>query len=415
MTSIERIAHIKKIVAALFVGLLAVSLLYALTSRHRYSGAFQFACRQIYLKHYLGSTHLTDWFQKCMADRSRVQSSMYPEKVADILRQRFAELESSHLEIYSPEDDKLVWSGKSTGDNGIRTRGIDGRIIVYKVIAKSSAEKAGVSPGDVILTVYGEKAFGSYPYNEVSGDMVVRRGDHELSVKVEAVPLQIDFSPILKELAPDVGLLEISSFRKEYFDPAEWNVLIDKLQDYPSVIVDIRGNLGGDFNSLIKALSFFVCEKTDFGYLERPSATDKPDLVFNEDSNEEEFYDQLTHSKRLHLKRFQDEPCFNGAVTVLVDGDTASVSEIFAAVLKERRQTRVWGERTRGDMLLGVWYPLQALGPGYTLSIPEAMYITPEGLIIEGKGVAPDRTLFYKYEDAIHGRDSWISAAMSAY
>lgn len=414
MPSPERNSLIKKIVAAVFIGLLALGLMYALSSKHRYTGAFQYACRQIYLKHYLGSQQLSEWFQKCMADRARVQSSMNPEKVADILRQRFAELESSHLEIYSPEDDNLVWSGKSVGDNGIRTRGIDGRIIIYKVIAKSSAEKAGVKPGDVIVSVYGEKAFGAYPYNEVDGDIVVRRGEQELPFKVVAGPLQIDFSPQLRELAPDVGLLEISSFRKEYFSMKEWEVLADNLQDYPSVIIDLRGNLGGDFNSVIKTLSFFDCERTDYGFLERPAAVGEPDLIFKENSTEDEFYEQLTNSKRLFLKRFAG-PCFNGALTVLIDGDTASVSEIFATVLKGRRQTRVWGERTRGDMLLGVWYPLQALGPGYTLSIPEATYVGPGGEMIEGKGVLPARALHYKYEDAIRGRDSWVLAAMSAY
>lgn len=411
---IARNSLLKKIAAAVFIGLLAAGLMYALSSKHRYTGAFQFACRQIYLKHYMGRQQLAEWYPKCMADRSRVQSSMKPEKVADILRQRFAELETSHLEIYSPEDDNLVWSGRSVGDNGIRTRGIDGRIIIHKVIPKSSAENVGIRPGDVIVSVYGEKAIGAYPYNEVSGDIVVRRGDQERPFKVESLALQVDFSPQLKELAPDVGLLEISSFRKEYFSVNGWRELADKLQDYPSVIIDLRGNLGGDFNAVIKTLSFFDCEKTEFGYLERPAATGEPDLVFKENSTEDEFYEQLTNSKRLNLKRFEG-PCFSGALTVLIDGDTASVSEIFAIVLKGRRQTRVWGERTRGDMLLGVWYPLQALGPGYTLSIPEAMYVTPDGEIIEGKGVLPARALFYKYDDAIRGRDSWVQDAMSAY
>jgi carboxyl-terminal processing protease len=400
--------------AALFVGALAVSLTYSLSSKHRYTGAFQFVCRQVATKHYFGKNELNEWYRKCLADKARVQSSMNPEQVADIFRQRFAELESSHLEIYSPKEDKFVWSGKAAGDNGIRTRGINGSIIVSKVVPKSSAEQVGVRVGDIILRVYGEKAYGSYPYNEIDGDIVLLRGSSEVAVKVVAGELQVDFSPRLLRLAPDVGLLEISSFRKEFFTNEIWASLEDQLQDFPSLIVDLRGNLGGDFNAVMKSLSFFMCEKNKFGVLERPAAVGWPDLVFKKDSNEDEFYGQLTTSKKLLLKRF-DGPCFNGAVTVLIDGDTASVSEIFATVMKSRRQTRVWGEKTRGDLLLGVWYPLPSLAPGYTLSIPEAIYLGPAGEVVEGKGVTPMRTLFYRYEDAIRGRDSWVQASMSPY
>jgi carboxyl-terminal processing protease len=244
--------------------------------------------------------------------------------------------------------------------------------------------------------------------------MVVSRNHQEMSFKVKAAELQIDFSPRLTRLAEDVGLLEISSFRKEYFKKEIWSSLEDSLQDYPSLIVDLRGNLGGDFNAVIKSLSFFMCEKSDFGTLERPSAGDLPDLIFKEDENENEFYEQLTASKNLHLRRFPGS-CFDGAVTVLVDADTASVSEVFAAVMKERRQTRVWGERTRGDMLLGVWYPLSGLGVGYTLSVPEALYVGPKGEIIEGKGVFPSRTLYYHLNEAIRGLDSWVQASLAAY
>lgn len=405
---------IHKILAALFVGLIAISMMYALSARHRYTGAFQFVCRQVYLKHYFGQDRLAEWYRNCLADRERITPSMKPEKIADVLRQRMAVLESSHLEIYSPADDKLVWSGKAAGDNGIRTRGIDGRIIVTEVIPKSSAEKVGVRAGDIILTVYGEKAYGAYPYNEIDGEITVRRGSTEIPFKVKAGELQVDFSPQLTELAPDVGLLRVSSFRKEYFKKDQWSQLADSLMDYPSVVLDLRGNLGGDFNAVMKLLSFFMCEKNNFGSLERPASPNDGHLVFLEDSSEEEFYAQLTKSSKLSLHRYPG-PCFNGAITVLVDNDTASVSEIAATILGERRQTRVWGEVTRGDMLLGVWYPFSALGSGYTLSVPEAIYFTPEHKVIEGEGVKPSRTLYYRYEDAIRGIDSWVKAAMAPY
>jgi C-terminal processing protease CtpA/Prc len=83
--------------------------------------------------------------------------------------------------------------------------------------------------------------------------------------------------------------------------------------------------------------------------------------------------------------------------------------------MRSRPQARVWGDSTRGDMLVGVWYALKLLGSGYTLSVPEATYLSPDGFEIEGHGVAPQRRLIYKLDEARRGQDSWLRTALANY
>jgi carboxyl-terminal processing protease len=233
-------------------------------------------------------------------------------------------------------------------------------------------------------------------------------------VNIVAKALQIDQGPQLSGIADDVGLLEISSFRQEYFKRDEWLKIIDQFEDYPSLVVDVRGNLGGDFVAVMRALSPFLCGQKNVGDLVRPQASGG-DIDIEDEVSSDKLYQQLTSHERLRLNTFDSYPCYNGAVTVLIDNDSASVSEIFALAMKSRPQTRVWGEQTRGDMLLGVWYGLSLLGKGYTMSVPEALFRSPKSEEIEGHGVAPSKELYYKLDDARHGVDTWLKAALSAY
>jgi hypothetical protein len=57
---------------------------------------------------------------------------------------------------------------------------------------------------------------------------------------------------------------------------------------------------------------------------------------------------------------------------------------------------------------LGVWYELEKLGPGYSISIPEAYFQDTKGGMYEGVGVEPDRLLHYEISDLVLGKDSWL-------
>jgi carboxyl-terminal processing protease len=417
-------------------------------SAFNYQKSLTSICQMVYEKHYLGRERLAQWHRECVKPRlgqNGVQSANDREAFIEDVRFKFAGLNTSHLEIYTPVEDKLTWAGESTGDNGLRLLPINGRFYVYKVLPDSSALAQGFRVGDQILSMDGQR-FEVANFSKYSGPVEILRAardkagvvspqrseDIKLVINIEALPLKVDSSPVLYELNANTAWLEISSFRKEYIVNPGWDDLIQKANAYSSLAVDLRGNLGGDFNSVTRALSSFVCDKNaQFGELIKPNIvgpkfkvahkskmtndTDSiefDNVILKENMSEDDFYNLLVKSRSVALNRFDSAVCYKGRVTVLIDEDSASVSEIFAAVIKESLPSaRVWGARSRGDMLLGVWYPIDYVGKGYTLSIPEAVYQTKNKYVVESNGVNPTRQLFYDENDIRAGRDSWLEAS----
>ena len=112
------------------------------------------------------------------------------------------------------------------------------------------------------------------------------------------------------------------------------------------------------------------------------------------------------------LKTFSAGACYRGAIRVLVDGKSSSVAEMVAQALKEFRKSPVRGTSSRGQLLVGVWYPMDELGQGVQISIPEALYTSAKGRRIEGQGVELDKVLYYNLPEMQMGIDSWVKNSL---
>jgi hypothetical protein len=66
-------------------------------------------------------------------------------------------------------------------------------------------------------------------------------------------------------------------------------------------------------------------------------------------------------------------------------------------------------------MLVGIWYPVDFFNQLVKISIPEAIYQTRRGQILEKNGVAPDQTFYYEHADMLQGRDTWIYRALESF
>ena len=162
---------------------------------------------------------------------------------------------------------------------------------------------------------------------------------------------------------------------------------------------------------MLRALSTFMCTERSAGQVVQPrkNLPDKKFLI--DDLSDAVQIKELESHRNIGLRTYKGYGCFNGRVTVLVSSDTSSVSEIFASVMVHRPRSRVWGQPTAGDVLLAVWYDLPLLGPGYSFSIPEAEYITPDNVQLEGRGVLPQNELYFDLKIARTGKDEWIEKA----
>jgi carboxyl-terminal processing protease len=179
----------------------------------------------------------------------------------------------------------------------------------------------------------------------------------------------------------------------------------------PRVIVDIRENAGGNLVSMLRALSPFFCQPTIVGDLALPRRVDGERLIMANELSDDEQIEEVETASGVDLQTFPGYGCYQGSAAVLVGPHTSSVSEIFASAMAHRPHARVMGQPTSGDVVLAVWYDLPNMGAGYSISIPEALYLTPEGKPLEGQGVFPENEVFDDLNVWQKGKDSWIRSA----
>jgi len=210
------------------------------------------------------------------------------------------------------------------------------------------------------------------------------------------------------------------------------------------LIIDLRKNAGGNFVAGLRFLSLFLDPKEKIGSLERPRfANEKISILSNEIDDEKQLAmiesssavelqipalaekevsqvktPQMKAPRIKAIRQELDSPFtpFNRAefeIIVLVDHATASTAEMVAQALLEFRDAKIFGSVSSGQLLVGTWYASPQFGKGVKISIPEALYKSAKGKVIEGEGVRPDRVLYMNKEDFENGVDTWISKSIS--
>jgi len=397
-------------------GLITLAILITLVTailfmrQSQFRDVFQFTCRMVAAKFYEHSEKLDQWAEDCEKESLTVSFFWGRDKLIRIIQRQLDQLGISHLMIYNPDEEKYLWKGQAL-DTGIRVRLIDGQFVVSEVLLNSGAAKVDVKPGDIVRTLDGKPVITLTTVQSGKGLFEFERGKKTYQAFIEPTELQVDSSPQIVDVGKGVGLLRISSFRSEYFDAENWKKQIEELKKFNRIVVDLRENSGGNFVAMLRALSPFMCESQIVGELQMPRR--KAEILKAIDDNTDDFYQikVVEQYRAVGLQTFAGYGCLKQPVVVLTDAGTASVSEIFASAIHMRPKSQVWGASTRGDVVLAIWYNIPFFAKGYSLSIPEAQVVTYKGEMLEGKGVWPDRDLYYVMEDAVKGEDTWLLKA----
>ncbi|MCM2283063.1 MAG: S41 family peptidase, partial [Bdellovibrionaceae bacterium] len=277
----------------------------------------------------------------------------------------------------------------------------------------SAGARAGFLVGDEISKIDGYDIGSVQEIATSSGLFEGKRRDRPLALSVRAESFVLRMEPVLTVVRERTMRVRIPSLLARYFERQAWVDIAAQLRRAEHVILDLRGNAGGSFPAMLRVASAFYCEETRLGTIFQPKNEPgglETDLM--DELSAQAQLEQLDGVARLHLRTFDSYPCFDGAVTVLVDGDTSSVAEILAESFLDRPRARVWGMPTAGQVVMAQWFPIYGLGGGdYSVSIPIAGYRTRSGLEMEDEGLAPERLLYYERADAIQGRDTWIETA----
>ncbi|WP_413582123.1 S41 family peptidase [Bdellovibrio sp. HCB288] len=377
------------------------------TINRSFVNPYPVVCDLVSEKIYLPNEELKDWRRTCMERSRYVTPYTKKDLILRDINYVLGSLRVSHLEIYDAPDVRGIWRGE-VKETGLSGEFVDSELVVFKVLAQSPAERLGFKKGDVIVKINGEQP-SSWAMESEAGDYQIRRGAEEFSIKLHPGVVKRNESIQLSQLNSRIAVMEVPSFRAEFFKDETLKTIANDLKKYKSVVVDLRNNAGGNFVAGLRFLSLFVCEPTLIGKLEKPKSkagrAEMPDLL-----NDEKQLDILEKSREVSLKTFRNPACYSGAVKVLVDGRTSSVAEMVAQGLKEYRGALLRGTSSRGQLLVGVWYPMDEVGPGVQISIPEALYISGKGHRIEGQGVQLDKVLYYNLQQMQAGIDSWVNS-----
>ena len=259
-------------------------------------------------------------------------------------------------------------------------------VTITHVYDNSPAQGAGLLEGDKIVKVDDVEAASM----ELS-DLVTRiRGEEGTSVHLEIyregetdfLELDVERAKVdiptveYKLLGDHIGYIQVTEFAEN--TPTDFlNAITDlESQGMTKMIIDLRDNGGGLLNSCQQMLDTILPEGT---------------VVYTEDKygNRQDYTSDAAH--------YMDIP-----IVVLVNGNSASASEIFAGAIRDFDYGTLIGTNTFGK---GIVQNIKQLSDGSAFKLTVSKYYTPSGDYIHGKGIAPDVELEYSYTGDTTGAD----------
>ena len=249
---------------------------------------------------------------------------------------------------------------------------------IMEVNSGSSAEEAGLQVDDVITAIEGQSAADmttTEARNLVRGkegtpvELTLWRQGQTRTVSVirRKVEVQVAAGVLLED---NVGLVTIENFDDRC--ASESIAAIESLleQGADKLIFDVRNNPGGYAHELVKMLDYLLPEG--------------------------ELFRTVDYRGKESVDR-SDADCLDIPMTVLVNGDSYSAAEFFAAALQEYGAAAVVGEKTTGK---GHFQSTFQLNDGSAVALSIGKYFTPKGISLEGVGITPDVEVIVEPETA---------------
>lgn len=394
------------IVLAMSCGLAA----YHFALRKGFENPYPVFCDLVAKKIFLEDEKVRKWKHTCNS-RGRLVKPYSPKHlIIKDMNNVLGLLNVSHLEVFDSSAVKNIWKGESL-ETGIESQFIESELVIFKLHPKSPAAMQGLRKGDVIKTINGQQP-NPWEAESESGTYVVKRNSLEQHFDIKAAPIVRDESISFEKMGDKSAVLHVPSFRAEFFSDEKMHQLALHLQGTSRLVVDLRGNIGGNFVAGLRLLSLLMCPPQEVGRLIHPRSIETSSAELPNDLNDKKQLDILYKNREVILKTYSVPSCFKGSLRVLVDSKTSSVAELVAQALKEFRKAPLLGTPSRGQLLVGVWYPLNEVGPGVEISIPEGLYVSHKGHRVEGNGVELDKVLYYDLQEMQSGIDSWVRKAL---
>jgi carboxyl-terminal processing protease len=404
--------------------------------RQRNIESFEVVWRTIRDKHWDPKLGGVDWQAVHDELRPKMDKAASSGQGREITRDMLRRLGHSHLEIIPQEayrdiDKKTAAAdAKGTtdasagrGSPGFEVRLVDGKATVSKVNEGQAAQKLGVRTGWQVVKVAGEDLSStlakvresnkeSHFLNYLLNEAIAERLHGKIGDKVEivfetgsgsekslAIPLgeppgikgRFGNLPILyvdvqsRNLPGNIGYFSLSTFLEPTYVMDALGKAVKANLSANGFILDLRGNPGGIGGMAIGVGGWFVNKR------------------------DQKLGTLVSRSGSMSFSLNPRVETFDGPLAILVDGLSASTTEILAGGLQDLGRAKVFGTRTAGAAL-----PSQIIrlpnGDGFLFAF--ANYISAGGKALEGKGVIPDVDVPLRRESLLKGQDAVLDAAI---
>ena len=308
-------------------------------------------------------------------------------------------LDDPYSVYYDEEETKELYEtteGEYSGIGAVLSQDLkSGVITLVQIYEDSPSDKAGLKDED-ILTKVGTLDVTGMDLSEVvtyikgekgtEVELTVLRGEDADEVTVTAVRDTVEAQTVEYEMLEDqIGYLAVSEFDSVTYGQYEEALEALSDQGMEGLVVDLRNNPGGNLNT--------VCDMLD---LVLPEGT----IVYMEDKEGK----RQTYSS-------DDAHQLDVPMAVLVNGNSASASEIYAGAIQDHEAGTIVGTQTYGK---GVVQQIFDLGDGTSVKLTIAEYFTPKGRSINGEGVTPDLEVEYEPDEKDPEADNQLEAAAEA-
>ncbi len=295
-------------------------------------------------------------------------------------------LDDRHADYFTIDEYEKItesYSGTMSGIGIIVTQDDEGRVIVVKPLPGTPAGSAGIREGDHIIAVNGQDISEMVLENVVtlikgeegtSVDVTFYRLDEDKTFEITLVRARFYVPNLFAEMIEDnIAYIQYIGFQDGGAEFLESE--IEKLigEGAESIIFDLRNNLGGTLDDAVAVCDLFMDSGAIVTVRGRTDNEERVDEYFAEKGK----YTEIS-------------------LVVLINGFSASASELVAGALRDNKRTILVGETSFGK---GTVQVIHELSDGSGLKFTTAKYFLPSGVSIEGVGVLPDIEVVLTAED----------------
>lgn len=337
----------------------------------------------IYKDYYEPSLNHQDWYRW----RTRYQGKIKTDDDARVaIDTMIASLNEPYTRFMPQKDFEELTTSITSKIYGIGVNiySNSGKIEIFNIIPSTPADFAGLKQGDIITAVDGKEINGMNisevaalvrgPENSVVELSILRDGK-KLTKKIKRKEIKIKNvkSSILDN---HIGYIQIISFMGGT-TPNEFMEALENTKNTDSIIIDLRGNTGGLLDNAVFIANMFIQQG------------EIVEIIYR-------------NGYKKSIQANPEQKLLNKPVVVLVNGASASASEILSGALKDYHKAKLVGKKTFGKGLVQKVVPL----PNKTgLNVTIARYLTPNGTDINKLGIKPDVEVGNEFDFYLNNKD----------